>query len=394
MTNSDWTRIEGMIIGTELDPHDVAEYLRGKEILAQLEWFASSPQLLGLCVAVTSEEDIASLPPRHKIPKAGPKVADLVAELAAHYQAEVRLGTHLADHLPEGVTPALLGDHDADAEEAVSRIVEIGRTPSSSVPLLAALEGIDLASLELADGHRALLAELPPNKAGWNFGELPLVTLAVTNGQLQGFLVTDDHLEHVVSYNWGLDKIVVTGAVKAEDSLDPEVVDLVGDGKDLDAIAAAVPGAKADALRGAATASGKMAVRRAVAALGLPKQVADFLLGQAELDEVEGASVHLARGISTAIGRSVDIMLGASEKAVHPSLKAYRALALDRPWIVRTGASIEAALGAGLVVLAARSKAPRSPWAIAGGILGGLMVVDSIAELFLAKYVASRTQQD
>ncbi len=62
----------------------------------------------------------------------------------------------------------------SDEEEAAAvdptptRIVEIGRTPAPSVPgCLAALEGVDLGDLELAEGHRALLAELPAEKEGW-----------------------------------------------------------------------------------------------------------------------------------------------------------------------------------------------------------------------------------
>ena len=103
-------------------------------------------------------------------------------------------------------------EEDAAAVEPIpTRIVEIGRTPASSVPLLAALEGVDLGDLELAEGHRALLAELPAEKEGWNFGDLPLVTLSVTDGEFQVFLVTDDHLEHIISHNWGMDAAIVPG---------------------------------------------------------------------------------------------------------------------------------------------------------------------------------------
>ena len=40
----DWTRIEGMIIGHELDPSAVAGELKKRAILTQIEWFPSSPQ--------------------------------------------------------------------------------------------------------------------------------------------------------------------------------------------------------------------------------------------------------------------------------------------------------------------------------------------------------------
>ena len=48
----DWTRIEGMIIGHELDPSAVAGELKKRAILAQIEWFpllaaAARPQRRG-----------------------------------------------------------------------------------------------------------------------------------------------------------------------------------------------------------------------------------------------------------------------------------------------------------------------------------------------------------
>ena len=201
----DWTRSEGMIIGHDLDPSVVAGELKERAILAQLEWFPSSPQLLGLNVAV-ADDRVATVPAGSTEVVPGPTPAELADELAILFEAEVRIGNATADHLPEGDSP--LGkvwpseDEESEvAEPTPTRIVEIGRTPASSVPLLAALEGVDLGDLELADDHRALLAELPAEKEGWNFGDLPLVTLSVTDGEFQVFLVTDDHLEHIVSHN-------------------------------------------------------------------------------------------------------------------------------------------------------------------------------------------------
>ena len=155
----DWTRIEGMIIGHDLDPSVVAGELKDRSILAQLEWFPSSPQMLGLNVAVDKER-VATVPAGSTEVVPGPTPAELADELAILFDAEVRIGNATADHLPEGDSP--LGkvwpsdEEDAAAVEPIpTRIVEIGRTPASSVPLLAALEGVDLGDLELAEGHRA-----------------------------------------------------------------------------------------------------------------------------------------------------------------------------------------------------------------------------------------------
>ena len=278
----------------------------------------------------------------------------------------------------------------ATAEPTPTRIVEIGRTPASSVPLLAALEGVDLGDLELADDHRALLAELPAEKEGWNFGDLPLVTLSVTDGEFQVFLVTDDHLEHIVSHNWGMDAAIVPGGHDKALNLPGEVIDLVGDRLDLQAIAQAVPGADADALWASVATTGEESVWKVVRALGLPGSIAGFLLGTTDIEDVEGVTVHLARGISNAIGRSVDIMMGQPQSVVKPLWNSYESVAVERPWIIHAAVAAEAIVGVGMLVAAVRATPPRSGWMRVAGIVGGLMVVDSIAELSLAKHVSKR----
>ena len=187
---------------------------------------------------------------------------------------------------------------------------------------------------ELADDHRALLAELPAEKEGWNFGDLPLVTLSVTDGEFQVFLVTDDHLEHIVSHNWGMDAAIVPGGHDKAIDLPGDVIDLVGDRLDLLSIAQAVPGADADALWASVATTGEESVWKVVRALGLPGSVAGFLLGTTDIEDVEGITVHLARGISNAIGRSVDIMMGQPQSMVKPLWNSYESVAVERPWII------------------------------------------------------------
>ena len=390
----EWTRIEGMIIGHELDPSTVAAELKERAILAQLEWFPSSPQLLGLNVAVCDDR-VATVPADSTEVTPGPTPSQLAEELAILFDAEVRIGNATSDQLPDGESPlgrVWRSDEDAPetAETAPTRIVEIGRTPASSVPLLAALEGVDLGDLELADGHRALLAELPPEKEGWNFGDLPLVTLSMSDGEFQVFLVTDDHLENIVSHNWGMDAAIVPGGHDKASELPIDVTDLVGDRLDLMEIARAVPGSDAEALWASVATTGEESVWKVVRALGLPGSVAGFLLGTTDAEDVEGASVHLARGISNAIGRSVDIMMGQPQSVVKPLWNSYESVAVERPWIIHAAVAAEAIVGAGLLVAAVRSSSPRSGWMRFAGIVGGLMMVDSIAELSLAKHVSKR----
>ena len=379
MTDAPWTRVEGMMIASQLDPAEVAQALREKYVLVQLEWFEATPQLLGLnvavadgCVATITEGSTEAVP--------GLTVTELAQDLAQRFNAEVRLGSEHVDALSQNESPLadFLPDEVDDTETPV-RIVEIGRTPASSVPLLAALEGVDVADIELEDGYRALLAEIPEEKSGWNFGDLPLVSLTMTDGDLHLYLVTDDHLEHVLTYNWGMTVRIVVGSSSVE-AVDPAVVDLVGDRPALREIAAHVPGADVDALLAA----------QEVQALALPHGVAEFLSGTIEASDVEGAVLHAARGISNAIGRSVDIMMTSTEDAQTAIQKAYMAVVSERPWIISTLATLEAAVGASMLVSTVKTPKPRSGWKIFAGVFGGAMLVDAFAEIALARVMRSK----
>ena len=384
MTDTTWTRVEGMMIASQLDPDQVAQVLRESSVLAQLEWFEATPQLLGLNIAVENGR-VATLAEGAQDAQAGITVSELASQLASHFKAEVRLGGEHIDALPQGDSP--LADflpEEVEESESGVRVVEIGRTPASSVPLLAALEGVDVADVELDNGYRALLAEIPEDKSGWNFGDLPLVSLAMTDGDLHLYLVTDDHLEH------GMTTRIVTGSASPE-SVDPSVVDLVGDRPALREIAAHVPGADVEALLAAQDLNGVHAITAVVKALALPHGVAEFLQGSIEAGDVEGAVLHNARGISNAIGRSVDIMMtGNKEEDPSAIQKAYMAVVSDRPWILSALASIEAAAGAALLVSAVKATKPRSGWKIFSGVFGGALLVDAFAELALARVMRAK----
>lgn len=391
MAQESWTRVEGMLLAQSLDPQAVAADLAARGVLADLDWFDRSPELLGLTVAERRGK-VALLESDGQTLREGPQAAALAEDLAIAYHAQVMLGDAKRDHLPETADRKLaeVGEHAQEHEDAPSRVVEIGRTPASSVPLLAAMEGVDIVELDLPEGARALIAELPAEKSGWNFGDLPLVSLTYSNGEFQVYLVTDDDPENVVTYNWAMNEQLVGGFATEEGAVSEAADALVGPRSDIARIVAHVPGASEREALSATHLRGDAAVRAFVAALGLPGEVAGFLLGQVAKTAVPGGELHLARGISNAIGRSVDLMLDEPTSPAAPLWRAYRANAVQRPWLVRLGASVEAALGATLVVLAARMRGPRSGWARLGGVLGGALLVDSVAEVSLAKWLGER----
>lgn len=385
-----WTSVEGMMIGAGLDPQAVINELHERAILAKVEWYPSAPHFVGVDFAVSGGR-LGVV--RDNTISEGPTIEELAEELASRFEGEVRISTVVADHTPEGASPlADVWDSDLDDDEPAesSRIVEIGNTPASSVPLLAALEGIDLADIEGNGGQRLLLAELPAEKAGWNFGELPLITLSKQDNEFQIFLVTDDHLEHVVIHNWAMDSKIIPGAHNVPTEVDDEILDLVGDRPNLKKIADAVNGSNVDDLYKSTSLFGDDAVVAAVKALGLPESVAGFLLGRIEADEVEGAKLHMARGISNAIGRSVDIMLKEPDSPAQPLWESYHSIAVDRPHLVKYFAGAEAIVGTTLLTLAVRAQAPRRGWMKFGGVLGGILLFDSVAELSLSRYLRAK----
>lgn len=390
MSEHAWTCVEGMMIGTECDPHAVATQLAERGILAQLEWFDSTPQLLGLNIAL-ADGRIACLKAGEDAATPGPTPAELAEELAVLFDAEVRIGHERYDSLPDGESPlADVLPSEADLvfdDELPVRLAEIGRTPASSVPLLAALEGVDIADIDLDDNYRALLAEISDDKAGWNFGDLPLVTLSMHDGDLHLFLVTDDHLENVVAHNWGMTVLLVPGGYDSVEDAPSDIIDLVGDRPDLEEIASYLPQADTQALVDAQSAHGDAAVYAVVNALGLPQSVAHFLLGRSSLDEVEGATLHYARGISNAIGRSVDIMLATQERREIKIVTLYRKTLAERPWVIFGAAALESVAGAALLRHCLKTPSPRSGGRIAAGITGGLLLADGCAQALIAGIV-------
>lgn len=402
----DWEHTDGMMILLGGGADHLLDAVRATDAVIELEWFPGTPELVGL-TALTRGGRVAILPEGEDAPVEGPLVEDFVRDLAAALHAEVRLGAHAADEIPDDLIVARMTsaaeearvnsdaeeearDADTDTEEGTYRTLEISMTPAHSVPLLASLEGLDMADLARAEGGRAILTEMPALRIGGNFSDVPLVTLAVDDGQVELRLVTDDHLEHVVTHSWGMERHVLP-ARAAEDEV---LADLVGPRPALLTIAAAVPGADAEAVVAALDLPEEEAVVTLVAAFGLPASFAEFLLGERDLDEVddEGVRHHRATGVSSAIGRSVDLLLAEKDSPVHPLLDTYSSVVDQRPWIANALLSAEAAAGATLLVLAARTPRPRSGWVKLGGFVGACLVVDSIADLTVSRWLA-RTRE-
>lgn len=389
MESTDWVRVEGMIIARALDPQKMAEYLASRAVVAQLEWFAKTPQMMGIRVAL-SEDRVAALPKGATQVTPGSTLIDLIEGLAEEFHAEVMIADMGIDRLDEVPLPE--DDQDEDATSEPLRVVEIGNTPASAVPLFAAFEGIDIADLELPNGKRVLLAELPADRVGWSFGDLPLVTLTAQGNEFQVFLIEDDDPETFITHNWGMEELTVAGQNEPNTQAVQIAQDLVGGRSDVEAIHDAVPGVNLNLAYRSLGQKGQLAIDSFVAALGLPAGVAQFLGGSRSVSDVEGTNLHEARGISNAIGRSVDIMI--SERGGATSLwEAYTSMVVNKPWLVPMVASAEAAIAGTLLTVSRGKGKPRTTAKKWGTFFGVVLLIDSVAEVSLAKLVQLRAER-
>lgn len=386
-TLSDWTRTEGIIIAEHLDPKAVADFINTTNVVASIDWYERTPNLMGLTLA--KRDDL--LAGVNDVDEIVPLVhaEDFALEVAQEFNAEVMVGDVSADAVPDDA------EVDSQPQEPTGepqRIVELVNIPATSIPLAAALLGQDVASIELTDGWHALAYEAEYSQHLGDFGDFPVVTLMVADDEFFASVAEEEDAETPPMYNWSMSTRSLAGG-HSGDRVAAEAEELVGASADLRRIAEVVPGADVPAAEATAQLHGKLAVASFVRALGVPSQVGDYLRGEFGAEDIPDAEMHYARGISNAIGRSVDKILLDPESAENPVWETYHKVAVERPAIVRVIASVEAAVGATLLANAVRIAKPRSGWVKLGGVVGTLMMVDSVAEVMLSRYLGQRAEK-
>lgn len=392
MTEETWSKVEGMVIAGSLDPMKVAAELKHEGIVASLGWYDATPQLVGITLAA-QDGQVATLTKRGKVLRRGPAIEEVAQKLAETFSAEVMLGDVQVDNfVSEGDGGELSAADEADSLDLPIRVVEISAAPSSSIPLLAAFEGVDVAEMPHDEQRRILLAQIPSRRSGWHFGDPPLVRLTVQGEEFHAHYMPNDDPEGVITYNWGMNEVIVAGAKGWEGEIPEEVLELVGARGDIQAIHDAVPGVDVEAAFEATKMRGSAAVTKLVRALGLPPETGEFLLGWLSLEQVPGTEVHHARGISNAIGRSVDILL--DEKSEESSFwEAYKRIVRAKPWLVRAVAVGEAATAAALLYAGRPRNGVRSLGAKVVTGLAGLLLLDAVADTTLARLTLRRIER-
>ena len=393
MAEETWSKIEGMVIAGSLDPLQVAEEFKQESVVASLVWYDESPELVGIILAAKGGR-LATLAKRGKVIRTGPTVEHMARRIAEKFDAEVMLGDVQVDHFvaaEEEAAPAEVEGEDK-APELPIRVVEISATPPSAIPLLAAFEGVDVAELPHDEERRVLLAQVPSHRSGWHFGDPPLVRLTVQGDEFHAHYLPHHDPEAMVTYNWGMNEVLVAGAKGWEGPTPESVQDLVGCRNDILAIHDAVPGVDAEAAFEATQMRGSAAVTKFVRALGLAPEVAEFLLGWLSVEQVPDATVHQARGISNAIGRSVDILL--EERRGEPHFwDKYKEMVRSKPWMVRAFAATQVTVAGALLFAGRRRDGART---LGGKVATGaaaLLLLYAAADTTLARLTADREER-
>lgn len=387
LNTDDWLRLEGVIIAEHLDPRAVAEFIVASKVVAAMDWYERTPNLIGLTLAASNHK-LATINDEDEILPLT-EYEDFALDLAKKFDAEVMIGDVAADALPED---ADLPDTQPGPSEP-TRVVELSPTTMASVPLLAALEGVDLAVSELSNDWTAIFYETDADEGISPIGDFPCVVLAMSGPEFRACLMRSGDSEEWVMYNWAMSTRTIAGS-HVEDRVARAAENLVGAQQDLREIAEAVPEANVQAAFNTIRLHGADAVSSFVRALGAPSAVSEYLQRHLDAEDVPGVETHDARGIANAIGRSVDKMLAEPESTGNMLWESYHKVAVETPWIVRVAASVEASVGAALLVTALRRpKARRTGWTKAGAVVGALMIFDSVAEVSLAKYLGLRAER-
>lgn len=385
--NSRWNRTDGVVIAPAKDSVTLGAALRERGVVARLEWYSTTPHLLGLTLLTDAEGRVAVTPPSRGGVVPGPRVAELTEDLARALNAAVTIGPASFDDLGDQELP-----EPSTTTDTTSRSIVISPLSAYTLPLQATLLERPLAVASAPGLDRRIImytgegAEL--GAFGWDTDALPAVILTADAEDLSVRAVTtvEDEEDEAI-YSWSMTSHYVWGSVNEPGPALRTLVDeLLTDATDASLIASSVPGADAEAVAKALEMTGPEGMAAMVAALGLPEWVEQVLTGRLAPTEVPGVVVHEPRGLSNAVGRSLGLALQDPDVPGARVWRSYVNAVTDMPWIVRAAAAGEAAIGGVLIGKALRRR-QRTGTLPTGLLISGLvLLVDAVTETSVASW--------
>lgn len=281
------------------------------------------------------------------------------------------------------------GEAEAGTEGEVGiaaiRAVTITAASEEYFPALARSLGEPVTTAS-AGGREVVLTsigETAPGTFGWDEEALPIVQLIA--GPDRSVIAISD--ESATARTWGTERTIVPVVEEPSKALAVALAPLDSDDDDARVIASVSPTADLDAVREALRAPAERGPALLLEALGIGAEFADFLSGTVSAEEMPGARLWqpatAARAIRTAIGDAMDD--AADLKMVEMASDFNR----NWPALSRTISIVKAALGSALLVAAARTS---KGWRGAGALTGGVLLLDSLADVVLFEWLRGRKE--
>ncbi|QOR45502.1 hypothetical protein [Trueperella pecoris] len=293
----------------------------------------------------------------------------------------------------QGEGPQEPDDH-AEAYDREGPMMVIADLPLSEVPGIVKTEDADVAVSKLGDAL-VMVADTSLHSVRKIFPR-PSFQITVSAGSAEQnptLYVRRDN--SYLTWDW-------TGELPAFSWIEPGseahdfVVDETGAGAVARKMVADVIAARFVDIRTALQANAAMGMRALVAALGLPKEIADSLEGLGSLSDIPNSRLFRPSTAGAAFEDRLAFEL-AGEGFVEPTVMgAYRKVYLERPWAVALASAAQTAIaGAVLAVAFNRSGAGKS-WKMLAA-LGGAGVVSGLTRIVATSYaseVVSQRQSD
>lgn len=386
-----WVRTEGVIVAPGRDPEDAEELLHAYGVVARLDWFPSTPHLIGLALLTDVQQRVA-ITQAHGGVKAGPKVSELVEELATRLKASVTIGPATFNALPAGdIDLSEMPEYDSSAD----RTVVVSPLPAYTVPLQATLMERPFSVASLPElGRRLIMSQgggLELGAFGWEMEALPALVLSNIDGDLSVRAVISDDSEEDAIFSWSMTTRDVWGDVSTPGPALKKLADeLLADVTDASVIAQVLPSADLEAIAHSLTLPGLDGVRALLEALQLPAWIADVLTGTIAPSEAPGAVIHEPRGLTNAVGRSVGMMLSDPHSPSQETYQGFVRLVTDKPWLIAGLNAVQGAAGLALIARARSrqrqtGRAQTSLW-----VAGALLLLDTAIDIPVTAWVRQR----
>ncbi|MDO5672554.1 MAG: hypothetical protein Q4G30_06830 [Actinomycetaceae bacterium] len=390
-----WNRTEGMVVLAEVTPAQVADFLKDQDIVACLEWYPATPHLLSITLACDADSRVAVIKKGALEP--GLDLEELVLSLASTFKADVRIGQVAIDNYPQDTTPPVV-DEEEQAASQVLRTVEITHMAAAAIPVRATAEGQTLHCMDYDDDRRLVLwqrgPEEPASKVAWSLTEVPVIELRWSPDEqtLRIWKAADEGSAAWDGHTWAMDSILLAGS--KPQAIDPEtknlIASLVGRARLVDAIHEALGEVDAKAVITALETPGTVGFLAMCRAVRLPGEVIDFLKGNLPAEKLEDADVHEDKGMTHALGRSVDVILTDPAFSSSTYWSMYHKVAIENPWIVRIFAALQALAGGALVFKALKSQRMGGLGKFLTSVGGVVIILDAIGEVVVAKYLGTK----